>query len=131
VLATVGDDGVPSTALNSWIVAKDDRTVALAVDTRSSAYANLSAGRNGVAFEVLADDLILSARGKATIVKNSLESVSFPCALAHIEVDSIRDHTVSSIHFRGPRYSYTGEKGHRSDAERAIFEELAKDVKEP
>jgi len=45
VLATVSEDGVPSTALNSWIVAKDERIVALAVDARSSAYANISAGR--------------------------------------------------------------------------------------
>jgi len=128
VLATVSEDGVPSTALNSWIVAKDEQTVALAVDTRSSAYANISAGRTKVAFEVLADDLILSARGRATIIKETLASVSFPCALAHIEVDSIRDHTVSSVHFRGPQYTYAGDKGHRSDVERAIFEELAKDV---
>src|SRR5215470_19311095 len=79
VLATVGEDGTPSTALNTWIVAKDDHTVALAVDTRSTAYANISAGRTKVAFEVLADDLILSVRGAATMVKERLQGVSFPC----------------------------------------------------
>jgi hypothetical protein len=128
VLATVGADSVPSTALNSWIVAKDERIVALAMDTRSSAYANISAGRRGVAFELLADDLILAVRGTAVVVKERLASVAFPCALVHISVDAIRDHTVPEVRFQGPRYTYADHKGHRSDVETAIFEELARDV---
>lgn len=130
VLATVGADGVPSTALNSWIVAKDENVVALAMDTRSTAYANISAGRRGVGFELIADDLILAVRGRASIVKERLELVAFPCAMVHIAVEAIRDHTVSSIHFQGPRYTYAHEKGHRGDIELAIFAELAKDVAE-
>ena len=128
VLATVDEDGAPSTALNTWIVARDEGTIALAVDARSNAYANISAGRCKVAFEVLADDLVLGVRGKATIVKERLLEVSFPCALAHIAVESIRDHTASGVRFRGPQYSYMGDKGHRSDVEQAIFEVLARDV---
>jgi hypothetical protein len=128
VLATVGADGVPSTALNSWIVAKNERVVALAVDTRSSAFTNISAGRTLVAFELLADDLILSVRGTASVVKERLASVPFPCALVHIGIDSVRDHTAAGIHFKGPSYTYADHKGHRNDAEAAIFEELRKDV---
>ncbi|MBV8082609.1 MAG: hypothetical protein JOY86_06460 [Candidatus Eremiobacteraeota bacterium] len=131
VMATVGSDNVPSTALNSWIVAKNERVVASALDTRSSAYANISAGRLGVAFELLADDLILAIKGTATIVKERLASVPFPCALVHIDVESIRDHTAADVHFLGPRYTYADHKGHRSDAEAAIFAELALDVSKP
>ncbi|MBV8367090.1 MAG: hypothetical protein JO194_11410 [Candidatus Eremiobacteraeota bacterium] len=128
VLATVSADGVPSTALNSWIVSKNDDVAALAVDTRSSAYTNISAGRTGVAFELLADDLILGVRGIASIIKERLASVPFPCALVHIAIDNVRDHTAAGVHFKGPRYTYADHKGHRSDAEAAIFEELRKDV---
>lgn len=128
VLATVSEDGVPSTALNSWLVAKDEKTIALAMDRRSSAFINISAGRTGVAFELLADDLILAARGRATIIKERLATVPFPCALVHIQVESLRDHTVPGVHFRGPSYTFADDKEHRADIERAIFEELAKDV---
>ncbi len=128
VLATVSEDGVPSTALNSWIVAKDETTVALAMDARSSAYTNIAAGRTGVGFEVLADDLILAVRGVASIVHERLASVPFPCALAHIAVTHVRDHTMSGLRFHGPRYVYDDDKEHRTDVERAIFAELAKDV---
>ena len=130
VLATVSEDGAPTTALNSWVVAKDETTVAFALDARSSAYGNISAGRTGVGFELLADDLILAVRGKASIVKERLASVPFPCALVHVRVDAIRDHSTDSIHFRGPRYTYADDKGHRRDVERTIFEELARDAAE-
>jgi hypothetical protein len=129
VLATVSEDGTPATALNSWIIAKDEDVVALAVDKRSTAYQNISAGRASVAFELLADDLILAVRGTAEIVHDSLASVPFPCALAHIRVESIRDHTVAGVHFRGPRYSYADDKEHRGAIERAILDELGKDVR--
>jgi len=128
VLATVSQDGVPATALNSWIIAKDEDVVALAVDKRSTAYQNISAGRTGVAFELLADGLILAARGNAEIV-GDLKSPPFPCALAHIRVESIRDHTVAGVHFQGPRYSYADDKEHRGAIERAILDELGEDVR--
>jgi hypothetical protein len=128
VLATVSTDGVAATALNSWIIAKDENVVALAVDKRSTAYQNISAGRIGVAFELLADDLILAVRGPAQIMRD-LESPPFPCALAHIQVESIRDHTVSGVRFQGPRYSYADDKEHRGAIERAILDELGKDVR--
>ena len=128
VLATVSADGVAATALNSWIIAKDENVVALAVDKRSTAYQNISDGRAGVAFELLADDLILAVRGTAQIM-HDLASVPFPCALAHIRVESIRDHTVAGVHFQGPRYSYADDKEHRGAIERAILDELGKDVR--
>lgn len=130
VLATVSEDGVPTTALNSWVVAKDETTIAFALDSRSSAYHNISNGRTGVGFELLADGLILAVRGHANIVRERLDSVPFPCALVHIRVDAVRDHTTDGLRFQGPRYAYADDKGHRGDVERTIFEELARDVAE-
>lgn len=126
VLASVSPEGVPSTALCSWIVAKGPRKLALALDKRSSAYTSVRAGYNSIALEVMADDIILSIRGVATIGRETLESVPFPCALVLVEVSEIRDHMVSGLQFRGPRYAFEDGKEHRSDLERAIFAELEK-----
>jgi len=126
VLATVSDDDVPSTAFCSWVVAANPDTIALALDSRSTAHRNITGGNRLVALEVLADDLILSVRGEANIVKEQLESVPFPCSLVTVSIADVRDHGVSGVIFQAPRYNFADDKEHRGDVERAIFEELAR-----
>jgi hypothetical protein len=123
VLASVSPDGVPSTALCSWIVAKGPRKLALALDRRSSAFSSIKAGSDQIALEIMADNILLSVRGKATIERD-LDNVPFPCALAMVEVVEIRDHMLGGMHFKGPRYAFTEGKEHRSDVEQRIFNEL-------
>ena len=124
VLASVSPDGVPSTALCSWIVAKGPHRLALALDKRSSAYTSIAAGSDQIALEVMADEILLSIRGKASIHKDSLDAVPFPCALVAVDVKEIRDHMIGGLEFHGPRYRFTDTKQHRSDVERKIFDEL-------
>lgn len=124
VLASVSPEGVPSTALCSWIVAKGPQRLAMALDKRSSAYTSIAAGSNQIALEVMADNILLSIRGDAHIIRESLDGVPFPCALVGVDVKEIRDHMVSGLSFRGPRYNYASGKEHRSDIERRIFEDL-------
>jgi len=124
VLASVSPEGVPSTALCSWIVAKGPARLAMALDKRSSAYTSIAAGSDQIALEIMADGILLSIRGKAVIERDTLEKVPFPCALAVVDVDEIRNHMISGLEFRGPRYTYSGGKEHRSDVERQIFKEL-------
>lgn len=124
VLSTVDPSGAPSVALLSWVVAKTPKRLAMALDVRSSAFKNLSAGNRAVAFELLADDTVLSARGTASIVRERLARVPFACALVEIDITEIRDHRVPGIHFRAPQYLFADGKTHRSDVERAVFEEL-------
>jgi hypothetical protein len=125
VLATISNDKLPSTAFCSWVVAADEHTIALALDSRSTAHRNVTAGSKQVALEVLADDMILSVRGEATIVKEQLRSVPFPCALVTVSITQIRDHGVGGVIFRAPEYLFADGKEHRGEVERAIFEELA------
>ena len=124
VLASVSPDGVPSTALCSWIVAKGHQRLAMALDKRSSAYTSIAAGSDQIALEVMADGILLSIRGKAFIDRDTLDTVPFPCALAIVHVDEIRDHMISGLEFHGPRYTFTGGKEHRSEVEGQIFKEL-------
>jgi hypothetical protein len=125
VLATVSPTGIPATALCTWVVAIGTRLIAIALDHRSSAYVNISAGSAHVALEMLADDLVIAARGKATVRRAAMESTPFPCAAVVLEIDEIRDHSVKGIRFHAPTYVFDEDKRHRRDLERAIFSELA------
>ncbi|MDQ6767950.1 MAG: pyridoxamine 5'-phosphate oxidase family protein [Candidatus Eremiobacteraeota bacterium] len=127
VLATVSNDGMPSTAFCSWVVAANPTTIALALDSRSTAHRNISAGSRQVALEVLADDMILAVRGEATVVKEQLRSVPFPCALVTVSIADVRDHGVGGVIFKPPQYLFADGKEHRGEVERAIFEELARE----
>jgi hypothetical protein len=127
VLATVSNDDVPSTAFCSWVVAANPDLIALALDSRSTAHRNITAGNKQVALEVLADDMILSVRGEARIVKEQLRSVPFPCALVTVSIGEVRDHGVSGVIFKAPQYLFADGKEHRGEVERAIFEELSKE----
>lgn len=129
VLATVSVEDVPSTAFCSWVVAADPDTIALALDSRSTAHRNILAGNSMVALEVLADDMILSVRGEARIVKEQLRSVPFPCALVTVSIADVRDHGVGGVIFKAPEYLFADGKEHREEVERTIFEELAQDDK--
>ena len=125
VLATAAPHGgALSTALCSWIVAKGPHRLALALDKRSAAHTNIRAGSDYVAVEVMADDVLLSIRGKAEIVEETMSSTPFPCALVCVDVVEIRDHMLTGLKFHGPRYIFTADKLHRSDIERKIFAEL-------
>jgi hypothetical protein len=125
VVATVSKEGVPATALCTWVVAGAASSVAIALDHRSSAYVNISSGNKRVAMEVLADDLVIAARGEASIVRQSMTSVPFPCAAVVVHITEIRDHSAPGIRFHAPTYEFGVDKQHRGDVERAVFVELA------
>src|SRR5215470_7105051 len=91
VLATVSSEDIPSTAFCSWVAEAGPDTIALALDSRSTAHRNISSGNRAVALEVLADDLILAVRGEAHIVKEQLQSVPFPCSLVTVSIGDVRD----------------------------------------
>jgi hypothetical protein len=96
----------------------------MALDKRSSAYTSIAAGSDQIALEIMADDILLSIRGTAAISRDTLESVPFPCALATVDVNEIRDHMIAGLKFHGPRYKFAGDKEHRGEVERKIFAEL-------
>jgi len=131
VLATVSPAGLPATALCTWVVAIGTRTIAVALDHRSSAYVNISAGSTHVALEMLADDLVIAARGTATLRREHLKATPFPCAAVVVDIDEIRDHSVKGIRFHAPTYAFDEDKQGRRDIERAVFAELATIGPEP
>jgi flavin reductase (DIM6/NTAB) family NADH-FMN oxidoreductase RutF len=123
VVATVDDQGRPMTTLMTWIVARDPRTLTVAIDTRGRSLANVRATRQ-IAVEVLGDDLCYGLRGVAVIEKEQMQAVPFPCALVAVHVEECRDHGAASVKFVGPRYHFHPGKEHRNDVEQAVFSEL-------
>ena len=125
VVASVSKDGIPATALCTGVVAGPAGSVAIALDHRSSAYINIASGSVHIALEILADDLVIAARGDARVVRERMASVPFPCAAVEVQITEIRDHSVRGIRFHAPTYVFDADKKHRGDVERAVFAELA------
>jgi len=123
VVATLDADGRPSTTLMTWVVARDERTLAACVDTRSRAYRNV-AERGCVAIELLGDGRVLGLKGVAVVETESMVSAPFPAACVRIALDEVLDHGAPGVRFVGPSYSFEDGKEHRVDVERAVFAEL-------
>jgi flavin reductase (DIM6/NTAB) family NADH-FMN oxidoreductase RutF len=123
VVATVDERGAPLTTLMTWAVARNSRTLTLAVDSRGRALRNIrSNGR--VAVEVLGDDICYGLRGTAVVEKELMQSAPFPCALVAVRIEEVRDHAAAGVQFRGPSYSFHADKQHREGVEEAVFAEL-------
>ncbi|HEX9605334.1 MAG TPA: pyridoxamine 5'-phosphate oxidase family protein [Myxococcales bacterium] len=123
VVAAVDQKARPMTTLMTWVVARNPQTLTMAVDTRGKALRNIRANPH-VAVEVLGNDLCYGLRGRAVIEKERMESAPFPCALVAVRIEECRDHGAAGVKFVGPSYSYHAGKEHRSDVEKAVFDEL-------
>ena len=123
VVATVDQQGAPRTTLMTWAVARNSRTLTLAVDLRGHALRNIRA--NGkVAVEVLGNDMCYGLRGTAVVEKEVMQSAPFPCALVAVRIEDVRDHAAAGVQFKGPSYSFDAGKEHRKGVEETIFDEL-------
>ena len=123
VLATVDSGGAPYTTFMSWVSARDDATVCMAIDTRGVALRNMR-HNPVVALEILAPDRVIGIRGRARISDGELQTCPFPAVLVEIDVIEARDHTGREILWQGPVYSYVEGKEHRYAVERAVLAEL-------
>ena len=123
VISTVDDHHRPMTTLMTWVVARDPRTITIAVDTRGRALQNIR--RNpSIALEILGDDLCFGVRGTAVIEKELMENAPFPCAVVALRVEECRDHGAAGVKFIGPRYHFHPGKEHRAGVENSVFNEL-------
>ena len=123
VLATVDPDGAPYTTFMSWVSARDDRTVCMAIDTRGVALRNMQQNP-AVALEILAPDRVLGIRGMARVGAQEVRSCPFPAVVVELDVLEGRDHTGRGIEWQGPAYSYAVGKEHRYAVEQAVLAEL-------
>lgn len=123
VMATEDKDGRPFTALMSWLVAKDEKTIALAVIKGSQALANIME-RRAISLEILGDNIIYCVRGDGRVVDEEMKSAPMPSAKVEMTVSEVRDHSAPGVLFKGPSYAFAEGKEHRTEIERSIFKEL-------
>lgn len=123
VVSTVDEQHRPATTLMTWVVARNPRTLTVAVDVRGRALRNLRKNPHA-AVEVLGDDLTYGLAGTAVIEKEEMASAPFPCALVAIHLEECRNHGASGVKFFGPRYHFEAGKEHRSATEQQVFAEL-------
>lgn len=123
VIATVDEQGLPLTTIMTWVVARDNQTVAIAMDQRGRACQNIR--RNGqIAMEILGDNITFGARGSAKVVKEKMDSSPFPSAIIEVKITECKDHSVPGLIYKGPTYEFAADKQHRYEIEQAVFEEL-------
>lgn len=123
VMATEDKDGRPFTAIMSWLVAKGDKSITLAVIRGSQALANIRE-RKAISMEVLGDNIIYCVRGEGRIVNEEMKSTPMPSAKVEMLVLEVRDHSAPGVIFKGPSYTFAKGKEHRVEVEKAIFKEL-------
>jgi hypothetical protein len=127
VLAAVSPVDGPYTAVISWVTARDDHTICLALDSRGIALRNVEQNP-AVALEILASDCVLGVRGMARAGRARIATCPFAAVVVEIDVVEIRDHSVRGVVWHGPTYSYLEGKEHRYAVEQAVLDELRNDA---
>jgi hypothetical protein len=123
VLATADADGNLYTTLVTWVVARDNRTLFMAIDQRGRALNNIRT-RDCVALEIMGDDITYGCRGRARVVKEAMITPPFPSAIIEITIEEVRNHASPGVVFRGPNYTFLSNKQHHAELEQAIYMEL-------
>ncbi|MCL5257454.1 MAG: pyridoxamine 5'-phosphate oxidase family protein [Chloroflexi bacterium] len=93
VAATVDADGWPNTAPMTWVVAKDEKTIRLAINKEIATYSNI-AGNGRLTLSLKGQGMSLGVRGTAKIVKDQMKSVPFPCAMIEMKVEQVKDDNI-------------------------------------
>lgn len=123
MVATASASGQLHTAVMTWVVAKDSHVIRVAMDGRGQPLANIRENPR-VAMEILGEELNMAVRGTASIIKERMDAVPFPCAVVEIRVEEVMDHAVPEIRFKGPSYRYVSGKQEYYQVEREVFAEL-------
>jgi flavin reductase (DIM6/NTAB) family NADH-FMN oxidoreductase RutF len=101
VLATVDPNGVPDISLITWVLAMNDRTVRFVVSAHNTTARNLL--QNGsVALQILGPKIAYAIKGKARLLKERIETTSFPESLFEMAVEEVYENRFGTTHVGGP-----------------------------
>ncbi|MCL5960643.1 MAG: pyridoxamine 5'-phosphate oxidase family protein [Chloroflexi bacterium] len=93
VLATVNAEGWPDTAPFSWVLGIDPTTIRLAINQDIATLQNIR--DNGkVRLQVSGRGVAVSVKGRATVIKETMETTPFPTALVEMKVEEVKDDSV-------------------------------------
>lgn len=127
VAGTINEDGTPNTAPMSFIFAKDEQTLLIALLNTNTTTQNVR--RDGrICIEVLgASDLAVGIKGKAKILKEPMESSS-AMVLAEVKVDAVKqDTSPAQIVTQGPASTPRSDKARAF--EQGVIAEIMRELK--
>lgn len=126
-VATVDfETGGPNITAISWVLAKDENTIAFAVDNRSRIIDNVNHNRK-IVINLIANESVYSIQGDAFIKKEKLEEVPLKLALVEIKINEVRD-----VMFYGskiitePAYDKTYDKDAAVRLDRQVMDAIRK-----
>jgi len=122
VIATVDEDGYPRTAPFHWIVAKDKRTLKVAVNPRHVTYENIK--RDGRVMVCVLDqgNIAIGIKGRAQIIKEDMKSVPWLITMVEIKIDEVKSDALAWVPIKqGVRFETTQQV---KDLDRKAFGEL-------
>jgi uncharacterized pyridoxamine 5'-phosphate oxidase family protein len=126
-VATVDyETGGPNVSAISWVLAKNEKTVYLAVENRSRIVENIK-HNNQVVMNVIANETAYAISGKATVKANRLEDIPLKLALIEMDVLEVRD-----VMFYGskitiePQYDKTYDKVAAARLDKQVMDAMRK-----
>jgi len=110
VLATVSSDGFPNTTPVHLLFAKDKKTILMALAKRHQGLANIRKSGKVMVCMCESNDVNVSIRGNAKVVKETMDSSSTMCAV-RLDIIDIKDDSTHSETISGIRYRCRTKKG--------------------
>lgn len=107
VFAT-SNDNKPYLAFVSWLIAKDENTIRVALSKNSKSVENVKTNPN-VAISVFGPEIASTIYGKAEIVKDAIEDIPFPVSVLEVKVESVVDNLFPGATIKGTiPFEHTG-----------------------
>ncbi|WP_297887052.1 pyridoxamine 5'-phosphate oxidase family protein [Sulfurihydrogenibium sp.] len=107
VFATVSD-GKPYLAFVSWLVAKDENTIRVALSKNSKSVENVKVNPE-VAISVFGPEIAATIYGKAQIIKDAIEDIPFPVSVLEVKVENVIDNLFPGATVKGTiPFEHTG-----------------------
>lgn len=108
VIATVDEDGSPRTAPFHWIVAKDKKTLRVAVNPRHVTYENIKRDGRVMVCVMDQENLAIGIKGRAQVIKEDMESVPWPIIMVELKIGEVKSDALTWLPIKhGVRFETT------------------------
>lgn len=107
VFATVDGDK-PYLAFVSWLIAKDQNTIRVALSKNSKSVENVKKNPN-VAVSVFGPEIAATIYGKAEVIKDTIEDIPFGVSVLEVKVENVIDNLFPGATVKGTiPFEHTG-----------------------
>ena len=123
VVATAKENK-PYTTFITWLIAKDEKTIRFAVN-KDSLTANNIKENPYVSIEVFGDGIACSISGSAKVIKDEIETISFPVSVIEVNVENVVDNLFPGGTVTGEiPFKHTGDIEKAEDLDKKVLEAL-------